>query len=133
MNILPHANAISAKEPQSVLDRLLTLKAPECDAFIENSKEIEYAYKRAADKGGTEAPLAEDEVDHHYVCLVPVSTSLHELDGDAEGPRKIGSLANDEDALNAAGLGRIRQYTESQKEGGFGLLALVADEVATGE
>ena len=104
------------------------MKSPDNDAAIENSQEIENAYKRAAGKGRTEAPSAEDEVDHHYVCLVAASGLLYELDGDTDGPRKIGQLTENEDVLNATGLGRVREYTESQKEGNFGLLALVADE-----
>ena len=94
---------------------------------MENSKEIEDVYAEAAQAGSSEAPSAQDEVDHHYICLVKSSGDLYELDGDLGGPINRGHLTEDEDVIARPGLDVIRKYINSEREGKFCLLALVQD------
>ena len=113
--------------PLSTLDRLLKVAPADRNKFIENSQEIEDAYAKAARKGQTNAPAAEDEVEHHYICLVNAANHLYALDGDLERPLQIGTLADGEDVLHTTGLNVIKKFVESRKEGRFGMLALVVD------
>lgn len=110
-------------EPDTVLDHLS--KSGNRVAFLETSDEIERVYMKAALKGYSEAPSAQDEVDHHYVSLVKRSSRLYLLDGDMEGPIDKGYLEEDEDVLGQQGLDIMREYTLSNMDGMFSLLALV--------
>lgn len=112
-------------ETGSVLDHLVKLDPSERAAYLETSKELEDFYAKAALSGRLEAPPAEDEVDHHYICLVKSSGQLYELDGDMDGPISRGCLTGGDDVLTKPGLDIVRRYTESQEDGRFGLLALV--------
>ena len=112
----------------STLDRLSKVAPAERNKFIESSQEIEGAYIKVAEKGQTEAPSAKDEVEHHYICFVNVANRLYALDGDLEGPLRIGQLADGEDVLHAAGLEVIKKFVESKQGGSFGMLALVLDD-----
>ncbi|KAF9892442.1 hypothetical protein FE257_001550 [Aspergillus nanangensis] len=94
-------------------------------AHLENSDEISVLYAKSALDGSSEAPAAEDEVDHHYICLVKQSNGLFMLDGDLEGPVYIGELEDGEDVLTTTSLDVIRAYTDSRKDGAFALLGLV--------
>ena len=93
---------------------------------MENSESIEASYAKAAENGRSEAPSAYDEVDHHYICFVKALDQLYELDGDLDGPVNRGRLAGDEDVLATKGLDIIRKYADSEEDGTFGLLAMVA-------
>ena len=83
---------------------------------------------KSALKGHSEAPSAESEVDHHYISLIKRSGRLYILDGDMEGPIAKGILEENEDLLGRLGLEVIREYTKSDKDGMFSLLALVKSE-----
>lgn len=93
--------------------------------FLETSEDIENANAKAALQGCSEAPSAHDEVDHHYISLVKRSNRLYVLDGEMQGPIDRGSLEDGEDALSLKGLNVVREYTSSDVEGMFSLLALV--------
>lgn len=56
-------------------------------AFLENSTELDHIYGKASSTGSSQAPPAELESDHHYICFVRRSNSLWELDGDRSGPK----------------------------------------------
>lgn len=68
--------------------------------------------------------MPQDEVDHHYICLVKHAGNLYELDGDLDGPINRGAIEENEDMLGPA-LNVVKQYTECEKDGTFSLLALV--------
>ncbi|EGD89169.1 hypothetical protein H112_02775 [Trichophyton rubrum D6] len=108
----------------SVLHRLIQPASSDRNAFLEDSKEVEELYQEAALVGRSEAPPAESEVDHHYLCFVKSSGHLYELDGDQEGPIDRGSLL-EEDPLLEAGIQAMRNYVNSKTDGAFALLALV--------
>ena len=57
----------------SVLHRLIQPASSDRNAFLEDSKEVEELYQEAALVGRSEAPPAESEVDHHYLCFVKSS------------------------------------------------------------
>lgn len=86
-------------------------------------------YAKAAVRGSTAPPPAEDEVDLHYVCFLRSHPdgSVWELDGDANGPVRTDVVVGQgEDMLDEAGLKCVRGCIE---RGGadvkFGLMALV--------
>ena len=83
---------------------------------------------KSALKGHSEAPSAESEVDHHYISLIKRSGRLYILDGDMDGPMAKGNLEENEDLLGRLGLDIIREYTKSDTDGTFSLLALVKTE-----
>ncbi|PGH14958.1 hypothetical protein AJ80_05721 [Polytolypa hystricis UAMH7299] len=120
-------NMPSYIETGSPLHRLAQLALSDCVEYLEESEEIDRAYARAAQKGASAAPCAEDEVDHHYICFVKHSDQLYELDGDFDGPINRGFLTEDEDILTGSACNIIRQYTKSEPDRTFALLALVKD------
>lgn len=83
---------------------------------------------KSALKGHSEAPSAETEVEHHYISLIKCSGRLYILDGDMDGPMVKGDLKDNEDLLGRLGLDVIREYTKSDADGTFSLLALVESE-----
>lgn len=115
-------------EPDSLLDTLAKIEPSKRVEYLETSEGIESIYTKAAKKGGTDAPLAEDLVEPHYICLVNRAGQLYELDGDMKGPLHRGSLGEGEDVLSTLGLGVIQNYIDSQTEGQFCLLALVGSQ-----
>lgn len=97
---------------------------------LENSAELEDAYRTVALKGDSAVPVnAEDELDFHYICLVKSdkNSHLYELDGDCKGPTDTGVvLETDEDLCSAKALVVVRRYLEAGGENvGFSLMALV--------
>ena len=113
-------------EPSSVLDRFA--KSHDRTKFLEDDKDLERCYMKSALKGHSEAPSAEAEVEHHYISLIKRSGRLYILDGDMDGPMAKGNLEENEDLLGRLGLDVIREYTKSDADGMFSLLALVGSE-----
>jgi ubiquitin carboxyl-terminal hydrolase L3 len=113
----------TGKGAESIRDGLIKTRDPV--KYLEDFEEIERLHIIAALNGGSEAPCAEAEVEYHYICLIRHSRQLYVLDGDMDGPIPNGSLSDNDDLLTDKGLAAIRDYTESNKDGAFGLLALV--------
>lgn len=113
-------------EPSSVLDRFA--KSHDRTKFLEDDEDLERCYMKSALKGHSEVPSAEAEVDHHYISLIKRSGRLYILDGDMDGPMARGNLEENEDLLGRLGLEVIREYTKSDTDGMFSLLALVESE-----
>ena len=96
---------------------------------IENSEEIESAYRAVALQGDSDVPEnAEDGVDSHYVCFVKSSKSGHmyELDRARKGPIDHGTQASG-GVLSNDGLDIVQNF-KSREDGTnvkFRLLALV--------
>jgi ubiquitin carboxyl-terminal hydrolase L3 len=86
--------------------------------LLYNSKALEAAHQEAGQRGDTQAPGAEDNIDLHYVCFVKNETDNHmwELDGRRKGPLDRGPLGPDEDVLSerALDLGP-RRFMEREK------------------
>lgn len=97
---------------------------------LQESDEIESAYRTAALQGDSEVPAsAEDEVDFHYVCFVKSTKNghLYELDGDRKGPVDHGAIdLHHDDLLSGDGLRFIQNFISREKGANvnFSLLAL---------
>ena len=120
--------------PNTILARILSLysvlEPSRRHEILEDSKELEDAYQKAALDGDSEAPSdPEEEVDFHYTCFVKSSTNerLYELDGDRPGPIDLAVLEPGDDILCETGLKAVRDYVAAQgvDKIGFSLLALV--------
>lgn len=94
--------------------------------YLESSSELDMIYHRAAVAGSSQAPAAEMEVEHHYICFVKHAGCLYELDGDRTGPIYRGRLADDEDVLSQQSCDILKKYMDSCPDGGFSMLALTA-------
>ena len=113
-----------------ILSSCVPLAPADRAKVIEDSEEIESAYRTAALQGDSDVPENdEDEVDFHYVCFVKSSKTghLYELDGDRKGPVDHGTLEADEDILSGPALGVVRNFIKREKGANvnFSLLALV--------
>ena len=113
-----------------ILSSCVPLAPAERAKVIEDSEEIESAYRAAALQGDSDVPEnAEDEVDFHYVCFVKSSKTghLYELDGDRKGPVDHGRLNAGGDVLSGGALKIIQKYIhrENGANVNFSLLALV--------
>ena len=115
-------------EPNSFLSKVCTRSSRDREALLNNSVDLETIYKKAAVRGSTSPPPAEDEVDLHYVCfLKSPDDSIYELDGDANGPVKTGiMLKQNEDMLEASALECVKRcIARGKADMNFSLLALV--------
>lgn len=108
--------------PDSIMARILSSCVPLGPAahakVIEDSEDVESAYRTAALRGETGVPEnAEDEVDFHYVCFVKSSKTgyLYELDGDRKGPVDHGILKAGEDFLSGRALSIIENFISREK------------------
>lgn len=108
-------------ENESILDQLIKSTNPV--EHLEGNEQIEHLYEVAATAGGTETPPAEAEVDHHFISLVEHSGRLYLLDGEKDGPVCKGEL--NETPWTETAFAVIREYTDSQVNSPFSLLALV--------
>ncbi|KAF2404080.1 cysteine proteinase [Trichodelitschia bisporula] len=121
-------------ERDSVFDKLLasTQMVPkdEYPRLLEESDELENAYKSVACTGDTVAPNAEDEVDFYYTAFVNCGGNLVELDGDrGSGPVLRAKLAPEDHMLSDSVLDVIRATLRVEKEGASaGLMALCVEE-----
>ncbi len=87
-------------------------------------------YLKAATRGNTVPPAAQEEVDLHYICFIRSSEgSIFEMDGDADGPHNTGiPLKQEEDMLCASALRCVKQcLARNEANMNFCLLALVQD------
>lgn len=112
-----------------LLETCVPLKPQERAFALEDSAELEAAYKTVASTGDSVAPEnPEDVVDYHYVCFVKSSRDGHlwELDGDRKGPVDRGAMDEDEDVLGESGLRIVKEFIEREQgqNTGFSLLAL---------
>jgi len=100
----------------------------EREALLESSTGLETIYRKAALRGNTAPPPAEEEVDLHYVCFIKsLSGSVYEMDSDANGPVKTDViLGEDQDLLQSSALECVRRcIARSEGDVHFSLLALV--------
>ena len=116
-----------------ILSSCIPLAPADRSKVIEDSEEIESAYRTAALQGDSDVPEnAEVEVDFHYVCFVKSSKTgrLYELDGDRKGPVDHGTLGMGEDILSGGALSIIQKFIgrENGQNVNFSLLALVSAE-----
>lgn len=98
--------------------------------MLENSADLEKKYQEAALRGSSSPPLAQEEVDLHYICFIKSSNGLvYEMDGDTYGPIKTNIILNrNEDMLEASALEYVKQcIAREDADGKFSLLALVQD------
>ena len=129
--ILPVDTRVPAEQsqaPDSDLSRFLKEATPLKPAaradLLYESHAFESAHQSAASKGDTNAPLAEEKVDLHFVCFVKSSDdNLWELDGRRKGPLNRGKLSAEEDVLSekALSLG-VRSFLKREEEAGGGEL-----------
>ena len=116
----------------STLGRLIAscraVAPSECAEILENSAELEQAYRVASQQGSSAIPDAEEEAECHYVCYIkdPGGNMLL-MDGDLDGLVKTNIiLSDDEDVLADAALEVINHMIrESAFSERFNLMALV--------
>ena len=110
----------------SLLKKIIDSSPEERASLLENSRDLEHIYQKAACGGDTVPPDAHDEVDLHYTCFVRnLDGFVYELDGDAEGPTKTGIQLDQEDLLHETILNYIMDWTSKESSPEFSLLALV--------
>ena len=116
---------------EKIVEESIPLKREARARVLYDSRALEVAHQAAAQKGDSEAPLAEDENYNHFISFVKAQDGhLWELNGGMKGPVDRGALEPEEDALSekALRLG-VRSFLDSAgKEGqeniGFSLVAL---------
>lgn len=114
--------------PDSLLSKIAASSSSEREAILESSTDLEIIYRKAALRGNTAPPPAEEEVDLHYICFVKsLNGSVYEMDGDANGPVQTDLvLGEDQDLLESSALECVRRcIARSEGNVNFGLLALV--------
>lgn len=118
-------------EKDSPLDKMIKeldkLNAADRIKYLENCAELEKFHTTVANKGSTQAPEANAEVEHHYVCLTKAkkANSLYELDGRRKGPIKLGSLEESDDLLCETSLEKVKEFLTREGESGqFSIIAL---------
>jgi len=95
--------------------------------LLNESADLETINRKAAVRGSTSPPPAEDEVDLHYVSFLrSPNGSIYEMDGDANGPVKTDIiLEQDEDMLVASALECVKRcIARGDGDMNFSLLAL---------
>ncbi|KAJ4301640.1 ubiquitinyl hydrolase 1 [Kalmusia sp. IMI 367209] len=124
LHSVSNGTARSHIDPDSSLAKLIRdvipLKPDERADLLYASEALETAHRSAATKGDTAAPVAEAEVDLHFVCFVKSQNNhLWEMDGARKGPLDRGQLAADEDVLSdkALDLG-VRSFLKREAAAG---------------
>jgi ubiquitin carboxyl-terminal hydrolase L3 len=115
-----------------LLESSVPLEPQDRALVLEESAELEAAYKTVATEGDSAAPDdPEEEVDFHYVCFVKSHKNghLYELDGERKGPVDHGPMKASEDVLGETGLKIIKEFIEREQgqNAGFSLLALTPE------
>ena len=122
-------------EPGSLLNKLCDCSSSEREALLNSSALLDAICEKAALRGSTSPPPAQDEVDLHYVCFIKSPNgSVYEMDGDASGPVKTDiTLKQDEDMLDLSALKCVKRCVarEEDADGRFSLLALVQGSSAS--
>ncbi|KAJ5338901.1 hypothetical protein N7452_005629 [Penicillium brevicompactum] len=105
-------NALGAEqvEPGSFFDRFMKQNPADRARYLQNSSELDQIYHSAALNGSSEPPVAEAEMEHHYICLARRYGCLYELDGDRIGPIYRGDMEVDEDILSEQALDILKMY-----------------------
>lgn len=96
--------------------------------MLDTSRNLERIYNEAAQRGSTSPPLAEDEVDLHYICFIRSHDGwVYEMDGETNGPIKTDCiLKQSDDMLTAPALECVnRCIAREEADMKFSLLALV--------
>ncbi|KFH44651.1 Ubiquitin carboxyl-terminal hydrolase isozyme L3-like protein [Hapsidospora chrysogenum ATCC 11550] len=102
----------------SLLDHLLKEGAPlkprDRADLLYNSRELEEAHMRAARRGDTSAPRADEHCGYHFIAFTKGKDGhLWELEGGCDGPVDRGMLPEDADMLSEEALKKgIRKYLE---------------------
>jgi ubiquitin carboxyl-terminal hydrolase L3 len=105
-----------------LLQEAIPLRPKERADLLYESDALEAAHQEAGARGDTAAPVAEADVDLHYVCFVKSpNNNLWEMDGRRKGPLNRGQLAAEEDVLSdkALDLG-VRSFLKREAAAGGG-------------
>lgn len=116
----PRSQILPGSDLEGLLREAEPLAPVERADLLYESKALESAHADAAKLGDTAAPVAEDDVDLHFVAFVKGSDGrLWELDGRRKGPLERGVLEEGEDALSekALELG-VRRFLSTEAAGG---------------
>lgn len=111
-------------DSEIILTELVERHLFERTAYLKESKRVEIVYEMTAEDDQFIAFSAEDEVDHHYICLVKFSDYLFELNDDREESIKRDFLDEDDVSINVTA-DVINKYIKSDKNEQFSLLALM--------
>ena len=120
----------------SVLDKLIEevtpLKPDQRAEVVYSSEALENAHMRAARRGDTTAPRAEEHVGYHFLAFVKGKDGhLWEMEGSSDGPIDRGQLKEDEDVLSEAALENgVRRFLKvSNGELDFSIIALAKKSI----
>ncbi|CAM1506363.1 Fc.00g060040.m01.CDS01 [Cosmosporella sp. VM-42] len=111
----------------NLIEEVTPLKPDERAAVVYSSEALESAHMRAARRGDTTAPRAEEHVGHHFLAFVKGKDGhLWEMEGSSDGPIDRGLLKEDEDVLSEAALEKgVRRFLKlSDGELDFSIIAL---------
>lgn len=125
-NGIPNSAIIDDSPLQRLQEATRSLNVDERAKYLENSEELEKLHSSVAMGGDTEAPLADEATDLHYVCLTKarMSGDLYELDGRRKGPIKIAKVDQDEDLLGPHAVNRVKEFLE--REGPSATFSIIA-------
>jgi ubiquitin carboxyl-terminal hydrolase L3 len=87
---------------------------------------IHKAHNVVASKGQTEAPEADADVEHHFICFVEVDGHLYELDGAKQFPVNHGKTENL--LVDAAGIIKTNFIEKTDGDMGFSVITLGPSE-----
>ncbi|TDZ41430.1 Ubiquitin carboxyl-terminal hydrolase isozyme L3 [Colletotrichum trifolii] len=122
-------------QKDSLIDRLLKEAEPlqwkERADVLYKSDELEEAHMKAARRGDTAAPPAEEHPGYHFIAFVKGKDGhLWELEGGSDGPVDRGLLAEEDDMLSdkalEAGVKRFIGFADGNLE--FSIVALAKKE-----
>lgn len=121
-NGVPRKNVMAGSDLEGLLRDAEPLDPLKRADLLYESRALESAHSDAANKGDTEAPAAEANVDLHFVCFVKGNDGrLWELDGRRKGPLDRGMLNDDEDMLSEKALDAgVRQLLKREEAAGAG-------------
>ncbi|KAJ8028827.1 Ubiquitin carboxyl-terminal hydrolase isozyme L3 [Holothuria leucospilota] len=93
-------------EPENPLkefaEKTKAMNPDERASFLEKDKSLSVAHEESAQEGQTEAPSADDKVDHHFIALIHKDGSIYEMDGRKPFPINHGTTTDSTFLSNAA-------------------------------
>jgi ubiquitin carboxyl-terminal hydrolase L3 len=87
---------------QEYFEKAKDLSVEERGKLLESDSKFTEAHQDVAQEGQTEAPSAEDKVNHHFIAFIEKDGILYEMDGRKAFPIEHGKTTSDQLLVNAA-------------------------------